>query len=134
MQAHFTAGNMALAAAGASLSAVTNATGPLLAAAGRKGGAAPSGDSKYTGGVLCALAPGSVPVVALAYQAPGGLGSAKATAVAAVVKALLNETREVMPYMHKEAGGDLGSVMPLVHVSGGREGVTVRCFVSYSLV
>lgn len=50
-------------------------------------------------------------------QAPGGLSDAKATALAAVLKALLNETRESMPYMHKEPAGALDSVIPVVHVS-----------------
>jgi hypothetical protein len=114
---NFTAANMSLAAAGASLSAVNNAAAPLLAAGKRAAGGGGPAASKYTGGVLAALAPSSVPVVALAYQAPGGLADAKATALTAVIKALLNETREVMPYMHKEPAGALGSVLPLVHVS-----------------
>lgn len=117
---HFTAANITLAAAGVPLSAVEAASAPLLAAGLRKGGgggaAAAAAASKYTGGVLTALAPGSVPVVALAYQAPGGLSDIKATAMTAVLKALLNETREVMPYMQKEPAGALGSVMPVVHV------------------
>ncbi|GBG00196.1 mitochondrial-processing peptidase subunit alpha-like [Raphidocelis subcapitata] len=115
---HFTAANITLAAAGATLPAVTNAAAPLIAAAARPGGGggAAGATGKYTGGVLCALSPATVPVVALAYAAPGGLGDAKATALAAVIKALLNETREVLPYMHKEPSGALGSVIPIVHV------------------
>jgi hypothetical protein len=121
------------------MSAVEAATAPLLAAGLRKGGGggAAAAASKYTGGVLCAATAGSIPVVALAFQAPGGLSDIKTTALTAVIKALLNETREVMPYMHKEPAGALGSVMPVVHVSlflgrawgfwvGGSEGRSVQ--------
>lgn len=115
---HFTASNMTLASAGYSLTALTGAAAPLLAAGARKGagGAAAPGASKYTGGVLSALAPGAVPVVALAYQAPGGLSDLKSTALAAVIKALLNDTREVVPYQDKQPEAALSSVMPVVHV------------------
>ena len=119
-EAHFTAGNMALAAAGAPLSALESAAAPLIGAAARRGAAPAAPASKYTGGVLCALAPSSVPVVALAYEAPGGLESAKATALAAVIKALLNETREVLPYARKAPSSDaVGSLLPVVHVYKG---------------
>ncbi|KAI8464776.1 MAG: mitochondrial processing peptidase alpha subunit [Monoraphidium minutum] len=115
--AHFTADNMALAVAGAGMGALSNAAGPLVAAGAKRGGGGGGGAAgKYTGGVISALAPSMPPIVALAYQAPGGLSDAKSTALAAVLKALLNETREAMPYMHKEPAGALGSVMPVVHV------------------
>ena len=69
--AHFTPPNMTLAVAGASLGALTNAAGPLLATV-RAGASAAAPASKYTGGVLCALAPGSVPTVSLAFQVTRG--------------------------------------------------------------
>lgn len=120
VEANFTAGNMALAAAGMPMSALSAAAAPLLSAAARKGAAPAAPASKYTGGVLTALAPSTVPVVALAFKAPGGLESAKATALAAVIKALLNETREVVPYSRKSPSSDaVGSLLPLVHVYKG---------------
>jgi hypothetical protein len=42
----------------------------------------------------------------------------KGTALSAVLKALLNETRESLPYLGKAPAGDaLDSVVPVVHVS-----------------
>ena len=81
-------------------------------------GAGPSAPaSTYTGGYLAAVSPGAEPTLALAFEAKGGLSDLKATATAAVVKALLGAgSREVLPYQHKGAEGPLTSVTPVVQV------------------
>lgn len=54
--------------------------------------------------------------MAVAYEAKGGLSDPKATATAAVLKGLLNETREVLPWVRKDADGPLTSLTPVIQV------------------
>lgn len=112
----FTAGNIAVTAAGLSLSQLQQVAGPMLS--GLPSGPAPTSPaSTYTGGYLAAISPGAEPTIAVAYEAKGGLSDIKATATAAVVKALLGAgTREAVPYQHKDADGPLTSVTPLVQM------------------
>lgn len=112
----FTSGNMAVTAAGVPLSQLQQVAGPMLQGIGS--GAAPSAPaSKYTGGFLAALSPGAEPTLAVAFEAKGGLSDVKATATAAVVKALLGAgSREAVPYSGKGMEGPLTSVTPLVQM------------------
>eukprot|EP00879_Flechtneria_rotunda_P000588 GHRR01000697.1.p1 GENE.GHRR01000697.1~~GHRR01000697.1.p1 ORF type:complete len:485 (+),score=217.93 GHRR01000697.1:113-1567(+) len=113
--AHFVPGNMAVAAAGMSLTQLQQVAGPLLSGGSAGGSSQPK--SSYTGGFLAALAPGAEPTVAVALEAKGGLSDIQATARTAVVKALLGaDTRAVLPYQRKGVGGPLTSVTPLVQM------------------
>lgn len=113
--AHFVPSNMAVAAAGMNLGQLQQFANPLVAGASGSAPAPPA--SAYTGGYLCCLSPGAEPTLAVAFEAKGGLGDIKATATAAVVKALLGaSSREVLPYSAKEAEGPLTSVTPIVQM------------------
>lgn len=109
--ANFKANNVVLTGAGVDMGTLQQVAGPMLETSGSK---APGVSSSYTGGSLNMLIPGAPATVGLAYEAKGGLVDAKATAVAAVLKALLNELREPLPWMNKEAEGDLVSMIPVV--------------------
>jgi processing peptidase subunit alpha len=103
---HLTPKNLVLAATGISADQLRAFAGPLLAeaaaAAGGAGGPSSSSSSQYVGGFLTALAPGVPPAVGLAFELKGGLADPKATAVAAVAKALLNApVRESVPFSRK---------------------------------
>jgi mitochondrial-processing peptidase subunit alpha len=111
---HLVPRNLVIAATGMSPDQLRAFAGPLLAEAaaalgGGGGGGAPpssssssSSSSKYVGGFLTALAPSVAPAVGLAFELKGGLADPKATAVAAVAKALLNApVRESVPFSRK---------------------------------
>lgn len=66
------------------------------------GGAAPAG-SKYTGGSMNVLTPTASAVhLALGFEANGGVSDGKTAALAAIIKALLDEARPTLPYSRKE--------------------------------
>jgi processing peptidase subunit alpha len=110
--------NLVLAATGVSAEQLRAFAGPMLAdaAGGAAAAAAASGapriggkGSAYVGGFLTALAPGVAPAVGLAFEAKGGLSDPRATAVAAVAKALLSApVRESVPYARGGADAAAG--------------------------
>lgn len=95
--------------------------GPLLPS----GSGSPSvPSSKYTGGVITSVLQDVAPTVGVAFEAKGGAGDLKAVATAAVLKSLLNEGREVLPWLNKSSPDLLSSVTPVVQVGGrGAAGV-----------
>lgn len=91
-----------LAGVGVDHAEVKSLANPLVGAAA---GGASGASSKYVGGALSVLAPTAAQThVALAFEVKGGLSDSKASALAAVVKGLLDEARPTLPHARKESG------------------------------
>ena len=140
--AHLRPSGLVIAATGVSPDQLRAFAGPLLAEAaaahgggGVSGGGGGSGGSSsaYVGGFLTALAPGVAPAVGLAFEAAGGLSDLKATAVAAVAKALLNApVRASVPFSRKADANPpalAGGYAPVAHLyrSTGLIGLVAGC-------
>ncbi len=89
--------SMLLAGIGADHAELKALADPLFAAAHLSKGGSGSTASKYLGGSANFIADSPATHVALAFEAKGGLSNAKASALAAVSKALLADSRSV-PY------------------------------------
>lgn len=88
-----------LAGAGVGLEQMKELANPLVASSSGNG---LSSTSSYAGGSLNVFAASPLTHVALGFEAKGGLSDPKAAAAAAVVKALLDEGRAVLPRTRKE--------------------------------
>lgn len=75
----------------------------LISSVSPSGAAAPAAVSAYVGGSANVLGASSLTYATLAFEAKGGLADSKATALAAVTKALLDEARSPLPWTRKES-------------------------------
>jgi processing peptidase subunit alpha len=88
---------------------------PLVGAAHAAGAASPSAPAGYAGGAVTVLDSSlALSHVAVAIEAKGGASDVKSAAAAAVVKALLDESRSALPWARRES--DLASVSAFAHM------------------
>ena len=90
--------SMLLAGIGADHAELTALAGPMFGAAHLKAAASAAPSSKYVGGSANIIADIPLTHVALAFEAKGGLSDSKSSALVAITKALLDETRGALPY------------------------------------
>lgn len=98
---------MLLAGAGIAHAEFKALAHPLVGSAHPGAALAAPKASAYVGGSVNVLASSGLTHVALAFEAKGGLSDAKTAALAAVSRALLDDSRAVLPWMHK--GGVVGA-------------------------
>lgn len=109
-------GNLLLASYGTDVNHLKVLSQPVVAAAHLgQGSAVPA--SKYVGGASSVVAHSPLTYAALAFEAKGGLSDTKASAVAAVAKALLDESRAALP--HADNSGDVSAVSAFTHLYKG---------------
>lgn len=115
--------NLLLASYGPELSELKALAQPLFGAAHLSSGA-PVAASSYVGGTTSVLADSPLTYAALAFEAKGGVGNAKTAALAAVAKALLDESRGVLPWSSKSEGLSAVSSFSHLYKSSGLIGVS----------
>ena len=90
--------SMLMAGIGADHAELKEIAGPLFGSSHLSGPASAAAASKYVGGSANVIADTSLTHVALAFETKGGLSDPKASALAAITKALLDEARGSIPY------------------------------------
>lgn len=108
---------MLVAAAGLELADVKALVEPVMQG-GAAAAPAPAPPSAYTGGYLAAITSGSATHVAIAFEAAGGLSSAKSAACAKVVAAMLSSGSGRVPYSRTDYGYPTASVCSLYKSTG----------------